>query len=111
MYALNPDFSTSETTPSADSQRNHHFTSGRELEFQSALENYLSDYRLSIDAHNNRVGSAPTSAIHKFLEWFRRQRAINRENPSYRYNYGQHWRNDGNNFQHAASTQRLLHQR
>ena len=68
MYALNANFSTSETTLARDSQCNRSFTSSRELEFQLALKNYLSEYRLSIDASKCRAGSAPTSVIRKFIE-------------------------------------------
>jgi hypothetical protein len=94
MYALNPKFSTSETTLPTDFQRNCNFASRRELEFQSALENYLSDYRLTMDTNKCCAGSAPGSALHRFVEWYRRQVAINRENTSYLYNYGRQGRNE-----------------
>jgi len=95
MYALNAHFLTSETTLATDSQRNRSFSSRRELEFQLALKNYLSEYRLSMDASKCRAGSAPTSVIRKFVEWYRRQMAIDYENTSYLYNYGRQGRIDG----------------
>lgn len=98
MYALNGDFSASDTTPATSSQRSRNFIPRRELEFQLALDNYLSDYRLSMDASKCRAGTAPRSIIRKFVEWYRRQVVINYENTSYLYNYGRQWRNDGHKF-------------
>ena len=92
MYALNRDFSTSETPLATVSQRNRNFTSRRKLEFQAALENYLSDYRVTVVAHTCRA--APRSVMQRFTEWCRRQMAINRENASYLYNYGRQEWND-----------------
>jgi hypothetical protein len=94
MYALNPDISISETTLTAGCRRNHQVASRRELEFQSALENYLSDYRPTMDANKCQARSARNSAFHRFVEWYRRQVTNNHENTSYLYNYGQQERND-----------------
>ena len=98
MYALNADFSISKTTPPVASQHNHNLPSSRELEFQLALDKYLSVYRLSMDASKCNAGSAPSSIIRKFVEWYRRQVAINYENTSYLYNYGRQWSNHGHQF-------------
>ena len=95
MYALSSYFSTAETPLNTGSQRNHGFMSTREAEFRSALENYLSDYRFSMHASAGRTESAPSSVIRKFVEWFRRQVAINSENKSYLPNFGREETNDG----------------
>lgn len=80
MYALNADFSTSEPASATDSQHNHNCTSRRQFEFQAALDNYISEYRLTMDASKGRDGSAACSIIHRFIEWYRLRIAIDYQN-------------------------------
>jgi hypothetical protein len=72
MYALNTDFSTSATKLATSSQSNHNFTSRRELEFQSALENYLTEYHRKFDASVKCVGCNQASLMRKLVNWIRR---------------------------------------
>ena len=76
MNTQDADFLRSETKRPGNTQREPGCMSEREGEFQSALENYLADYRLAMEAYRCRAENAPSSALHRFVEWFRRKVSV-----------------------------------